>query len=96
MNIDHGDSSRSIAAAGFSAVTLSAGDVFVLEATGAAIAAGEGAAGWAVAAGGCAGATGCCWADASEANATMIDAVSNLKTILNMAPSILRTGLAQN
>jgi hypothetical protein len=56
----------------------------------------EAAAGCAIATDDWAGATGCCWADASEANATMIDAVSNLKTILNMAPSFLRTGLAQN
>jgi hypothetical protein len=93
-NIDHGDSSRSVGAADFGGVTLSVDGAV---APGA-IAAGadEGATGWAIAAGGCAGVTDCCWADASEANATMIDAVSNLKAIPNMARSILRTGLAQN
>jgi hypothetical protein len=90
MNIDHGDNSRSVGAAGFGGVTLSASAAVVPEAVAAG--ADEGAAGWAIIAGRCAGATGCCWASASEANATTADAASNLRTILNIAASVLCLG----
>jgi len=89
MNIDHGDNSRSVGAAGFGGITLSAGVGVVLETAGAVVAAGadEGAAGCTIAAGDRAGAAGCCWADATEANATTAETAINLRTILNIAAS---------
>jgi hypothetical protein len=87
MNIDHGDNSRITILVDFGAL-LSAGAATVGD-TGAVV---VGAARTACdvacedwESGGAAAAGGCCWATATEAAAAIINAMSNLRTILNIA-----------
>jgi len=87
MNIDHGDNSRIAMLVDFGAAP-SAGATAVGD-TGAVVV-GAAWTGGDVAcedweSGGAAAAGGCCWATATEAAAAIINAMSNLRTILNIA-----------
>jgi len=94
LNIDHGDNSRNSAVADFSsllsrsagaAVGSEVGDTVGIVATdGAGAVVWAGTAGCAATAEGPCG-TGRCWAAAAETTAVIVNAASNLRTILNIA-----------